>query len=74
MKLTRHDFIWPREKAFFAHSEKVILIADADVFFPPTFLYSVKTECILRRDLQNLLLFNFRPQKTVLCSLSSSHW
>lgn len=35
MTLTRHDFIWPREKAFFAHSEKVILIADADVFFPP---------------------------------------
>lgn len=48
MKLARHDFILPREKAFFAHSEKVILIADADVFFPPTFLYSVKTECIFR--------------------------
>lgn len=35
MTLTRRDFIWPREKTFFAHSEKVILIADADVFFPP---------------------------------------
>lgn len=48
MTLTRHDFIWPREKAFLDHSEKVILIAAADVFFPPTFLYSVKTEYIFR--------------------------
>lgn len=48
MTLTRHDFIWPREKALFAHSDKVILIADADVFFPSTFLYSVKTERIFK--------------------------
>lgn len=48
MTLTRHDFIWSRDKTFFSHSEKVILIASADVFFPPTFLYSVKTEYIFR--------------------------
>jgi len=55
MTFTRHKFIWTKEKALFAYSEKVLLISDVDAFFPPTFLYSVKTEYIFRWDLQYLL-------------------
>lgn len=55
MTFTRDKFIWTKEKALFADSGKVLLISDIDAFFPPTFLYSVKTEYIFRWDLQDLL-------------------
>lgn len=48
MTFTRHKFIWTKEKALFADSDKLLAISDVGAFFPPTFLYSVKTEYIFR--------------------------
>lgn len=41
MTFARLKFIWTKEKASFADSEKVLVISNVGAFFPPTLLYSV---------------------------------